>query len=580
MREQLGWITTIVRANRRGIGLALAFTVVAATVEVVSIGMYYPILASLTGAPLGEGIASRFLAPLGRVLGTPPRLLPILGLLVGLLAVRAGCLYAARIISNHYEMMLNLRLKRDFLRRLGGTTWEFTLKAEPGSLLNLFSQYTTSTSRALFYLVEFLIDAVSCLAYLSFAVYVSPFFALFVVAAGLVAGPLLRRIYWRIKLLVEENIRLQNALANQFLDYFQGLKTFKSMSLEEPYLRALDRDVQRFTDNERRSYRVQAALNVLGEPMFSVIGALFLLVAHYGFAVGMETVVIFFALLSKTYTRLNSLQSNAGRLVRNAASIRTVESFERQAVAAAERTGGRPLPGPITSVDLDGVSFAYPDGTVVFDRTSLRLDVGRGLIAIAGASGGGKSTLLDLLSGLLTPTAGAIRINGVDVRDLDMRSLRSRVGFVPQRPVLFRRTILENISLRERSETDLAAVEEAARLADAHEFVGRLHRGYETLMGEEGASLSVGQIQRLSIARALYQQPEVLFFDEPTSALDRVAAAEVMRVIERIALKYPVFLITHSLDVQRGAPTLLLVEGREVRVVEATEVAEGKERRP
>lgn len=579
MREQLRWIATICRANRRGIALALAFTVVAAAVEVVSIGMYYPILASLTGMSLGGGVAARFLAPLGRMLGTPPRLLPILVLLVGLLVVRAGCLYAARIISNHYELQLNLRLKRDFLRRLGATTWEFTLKAEPGSLLNIFAQYTTSTSRALFYLVEFLIDAVSCLAYLLFAVYVSPFFALFVLAAGLVAGPVLRRIYWRIKLLVEENIRLQNALANQFLDYFQGLKTFKSMSLEEPYLRALDRDVQRFTDNERRSYRIQAALNVLGEPMFSIIGALFLLIAHYGFAVGLETVVIFFALLSKSYTRLNSLQSNAGRLVRNAGAIRTVEGFEREALAAAERTTGRTLSGPIASVELDGVRFAYPDGTLVFDRTSLRLDVTQGLIAIAGSSGGGKSTLLDLLSGLLTPTAGAIRINGVDTRDLDMRALRARVGFVPQRPVLFRRSIVENISLRERAETDRGAVEEAARLADAHEFVSRLARGYDTLMGEEGASLSVGQIQRLSIARALYQQPEVLFFDEPTSALDPAATAEVMRVIEKIAMRYPVFLITHSPDVQRYAPRLLLVEERGVRVAEATAVAEGKERR-
>jgi ATP-binding cassette subfamily C protein len=573
MREQLRWIAVICRANRRGIALVLAFTVVAAAVEVASIAMYYPILAALTGTPVGDGVAARFLAPLGRMIGTPPRLLPILVLLVGLLAIRAGCLYAARVVSNHYELQLNLRLKRDVLRRLGATTWEFSLKAEPGSLLNIFSQYTTSTSRALFYLVEFLIDAVSCLAYLTFAIYVSPFFALFVLAAGLVAGPVLRRIYWRIKLLVEENIRLQNALANQFLDYFQGLKTFKSMSLEEPYLRALDRDVQRFTDNERRSYRVQAALNVLGEPIFSIIGALFLLVAHYAFAVGMETVVIFFALLSKSYSRLNSLQSNAGRLVRNAGAIRTVEAFEREAEAAAERTTGRPLSGPIASVELDDVRFAYPDGTLVLDRVSLRLDVARGLVVIAGPSGAGKSTLLDLLSGLLTPTVGAIRINGVDTRELDMRALRGRVGFVPQRPVLFRRSIVENISLRERAETDTAAVEAAARLADAHDFVGRLGRGYDTLMGEEGASLSVGQIQRLSIARALYQQPEVLFFDEPTSALDPAATAEVMRVIERIAMRYPVFLITHSSEIQRYASTLLLVEERGVRVAEATGLA-------
>ncbi len=568
MREHLRWILEVARANRRGIVIALVFAMIAAGVEVVSIAMYYPIFASLSGAPVGSGVAARFLQPLQRLLGEQPGMLVILILLVALLATRAACLYTARIVSNHYEQQMNLALKRTVLRRLAACTWEFMLGTEPGSLLNVFSQYTTSTSRALFYLVEFMIDAVSCLAYLVFAIYVSPFFALFVVGAGLVAGPLLRRIYWHIKFLVEENIRLQNGLANQFLDYFQGLKTFKSMSLEEPYLLALDRDVERFTDNERRSYRVQAGLNVLGEPLFAIIGALFLLAAHYGFQVGMETVVIFFALLSKSYSRLNSLQSNAGRLIRNAGAIRAVQDFDRQAAAAVESAAGRALVGPIRTVELQEVSFAYPDGTAVFDGVSLRLDVSHGLIAIAGSSGAGKSTLLDLLSGLLVPTSGSIRINGIDTRELDMRGLRARVGFVPQRPILFRRSIRANISLREDNDTDEPRVAEAARLADAHEFVARLANRYDTVMGEDGASLSVGQVQRLSIARALYQQPEILFFDEPTSALDPVSAGEVMRVIERIAERYPVFMITHNPDVRRQAQCLLLVDDGRLRVAE------------
>ncbi|MGH8544123.1 MAG: ATP-binding cassette domain-containing protein [Gammaproteobacteria bacterium] len=566
MREQLHGIARVYHENRRGVLVASAFAVMAAVVEVVSIAMYYPVLAILTGTSIGGGVSSWLLTPLSRLLGAQPGLLALLTLLVALVATRAVCLYLARIVSNHYELLLNLRLKRTFLRRLAGSSWEFMLRAEPGSLLNVFSQYTTSTSRALFCLVESIIDAVSCLAYLAFAIYVSPFFAVFVILAGFVAGPVLRRIYWQIKALVERNIRLRNDLANKFLDYFQGLKTFKSMSLEESYLREIDRDVQCFTSNEQRSYRFQAGLNVLGEPLFAAISASFLLVAYYGFDVAIETVVIFFALLSKSYSRLNGLQMNVGKLVISSAAVRFVEDFERRAAAASEAVAGRPLAGPITTVELEDVRFAYPDGNEVFKGISVRLDVQRGLIAVAGSSGAGKSTLLDLLLGLLRPSAGTVRINGIDLQEIDLPALRARVGFVPQRPVLFSRSIWENISLREEAETDLARVEEAAMLADAHAFISRLSSGYASVMGEDGASLSLGQIQRISIARALYQRPEVLFVDEPTSALDPRAAAEVMCAIERVADSYPVFLVSHSAEARRNARVALVVEDGTVRV--------------
>jgi ATP-binding cassette, subfamily B, bacterial len=226
--------------------------------------------------------------------------------------------------------------------------------------------------------------------------------------------------------------------------------------------------------------------------------------------------------------------------------------------------------GRIAALELDDVDVAYPDGTCVLSSVSLRLPVERGLIAVVGPSGIGKSTLLDVLSGILPPSRGHYRINGLDVRDLDLRALRARVGFVPQTPVLFARSILENVSLRPPAETDRARVEVAARMADAHEFVTRLANGYETVMGQAGAALSLGQVQRLSIARALYQEPEILFCDEPTSALDVRAATEVMRVITRLAERYPVLLVSHSDDVVKHAATHVVLDGRAVRVLERT----------
>jgi len=183
--------------------------------------------------------------------------------------------------------------------------------------------------------------------------------------------------------------------------------------------------------------------------------------------------------------------------------------------------------------------------------------------AIVGASGAGKSTLVDLLPRFYEPTGGAITLDGRDLREFTLPSLRSLMGIVSQETVLFNDTARANIAYGALDRYDAAAIETAARAANAHDFLAALPRGYDTILGERGTRLSGGERQRIAIARALLRDPPILILDEATSALDSESEHLVQEAIDRLLEGRTVFVIAHRLStVQHATQILVLDKGR------------------
>ncbi|NER51488.1 MAG: ATP-binding cassette domain-containing protein, partial [Symploca sp. SIO1A3] len=180
-------------------------------------------------------------------------------------------------------------------------------------------------------------------------------------------------------------------------------------------------------------------------------------------------------------------------------------------------------------------------------------------IALVGASGAGKTTLVNLLPRFYDPQAGEILIDGIDVRDVTLKSLRHQIGIVPQEVTLFSGTIAQNIAFGQR-EFDLTEVQAAAEIANAHQFIIELSQGYYTWVGERGVNLSGGQRQRIAIARAVLLNPSILILDEATSALDSESEALVQEALERIMKDRTVFIIAHRLATVRRADRILVME--------------------
>jgi subfamily B ATP-binding cassette protein MsbA len=216
------------------------------------------------------------------------------------------------------------------------------------------------------------------------------------------------------------------------------------------------------------------------------------------------------------------------------------------------------------SVEFERVSFAYETKPVLRD-VSFSARKGS-VVALVGPSGAGKSTLVDLIPRFYEPTEGRILLDGVDTREITLSSLRALTGIVSQDTVLFNDTVRNNIAYGSAAAFTSAQIEQAARAANAHDFICALPNGYETMLGERGTRLSGGQRQRLAIARALLVDPPILILDEATSALDTESERLVQEAVDRLLANRTVFVIAHRLSTIVHADVILVLDAG--RIVE------------
>jgi ABC-type multidrug transport system fused ATPase/permease subunit len=213
---------------------------------------------------------------------------------------------------------------------------------------------------------------------------------------------------------------------------------------------------------------------------------------------------------------------------------------------------------------LHGVSFAYPESNRLAVK-NINIEIFKGeCIALVGPSGGGKSTITDLITGLLVPQEGEVRIDGENLRTLEVNVWRQQIGIVMQDSLILHSSISENVAFGESDEVDREQVIVALKQAHAWEFVSKLPEGIDTVVAERGARLSGGQRQRIAIARALYRKPDLLILDEATSALDGFAEEKVQQAIEEMRGTISIVLVAHRLNTVKMADRIIVMNNGEI----------------
>jgi ATP-binding cassette subfamily B protein/subfamily B ATP-binding cassette protein MsbA len=269
-------------------------------------------------------------------------------------------------------------------------------------------------------------------------------------------------------------------------------------------------------------------------------------------------IIVFVTYLGSLYGPINSLSQTAGLIQGAQAGARRVFEVLDAEPEVRDAPGARPLAAVRGEVRFEDVAFRYEEGGFGLHGVSFDAPAGA-LVALVGPTGAGKSTLVSLLPRFYDPSAGRVTLDGVDLREIQLRALRARIGIVPQSPLLFPATLEENIRYG-RPDATAAEIARAAELAGITSFADRLPHGFSTPVGPEGQALSQGQMQRVTIARALLKDPRILILDEPTSALDAETEAFVMSGIEQVMQDRTTFVIAHRLSTVRRADLLLVLE--------------------
>lgn len=258
-----------------------------------------------------------------------------------------------------------------------------------------------------------------------------------------------------------------------------------------------------------------------------------------------------------------SLSRAYGSVRQGLGALDRVLELMHPAGEVVDAADAEPLPAIRGEVQFTDVSFIYADGvTPALRGITLTVQAGH-RVAIVGPSGAGKTTLINLLPRFHDPTSGTVLIDGMDLRRVTLRSVRRQIGLVPQETVLFSGTIRENIAYA-RPDATLEQVEEAARLANAHEFIAALPQGYETVTGEGGVALSGGQRQRLAIARAVLNNPRLIILDEAMSALDPESEMLIQQAFDRLMEDRTTFIIAHRLSTVRKADRIIVLDNGQV----------------
>jgi len=528
--------------------LAMLFAGIA---EGFGMAMLLPLLAIVINDSGGAGVAAeqskssleQLVAVFFDALGMTPTIGLVLTVFVGSILLKAVLVLLANKRVGYTVAQVATDLRLALIRSLFATRWEYYVDQPIGRLTNAFATEAQRSSKAYLFAIRVVALLLHTAVYVIVALMLAWKETLITLGAGFIILYALRYFVTKAKKAGTRQTKLLKLLLALLTDTLQSIKPLKAMAREKMADLVLQKETTKLNKALRKQVFSKEALNALQEPLVTIFFALGLYVALVWFQMELATVLIMFFMLIKILKTLQRVQQAHQDMAIAESAYWSLRSKIKEAEKEREVSVGTLEPRFNDAIKLQGVYFSYGKKPVL-ENISLTFPKGS-FTAIIGPSGTGKTTVVDLITGLLLPQKGHVWLDEMDLTEVNMKAWRQMIGYVPQETLLLHDTVRFNVTLGDTKFTD-SDVENALRDAGAWDFVTKLPEGINAVVGERGSRFSGGQRQRITIARALVHKPQLLILDEATSALDPAIEADICATLWQMRGKLTILAISHQ----------------------------------
>ncbi|THH39509.1 ABC transporter ATP-binding protein [Neolewinella litorea] len=563
-KQMLRYFTFFYRYLGESIFYALVASMFVALLDGIGLTMFIPLLkvtdssanAADAGADMGDmAIVTDTIEAVGVSLTTTNVLLIML--------VFFSLKGVAKFFADYYLVILRQRFANKVRLRnmelLAGYDYRAFSTADSGKIQNTFSgevERLNGAFRSYFSMMQY--GIMTCV-YVMMAYIANPRFALIVAIGGILSNVAFSKIYQITKKASRQITSKTHSFQGYLIQSVTSFKFLKATNLIQAYKKRVDETILGVEMEQRRVGTMNSVATAIREPIIMGIVVLAILIQIKVFGGVLGTIILSLLFFYRGLSFLVAVQNYYNTFLGTSGSIENMESFVADLELNQEITGSKTIEKLNHSVVLNNLSYSYEDYDLLQEvNLSIRKNE---TVGIVGESGTGKTTLVNIMCGLLKVSPGMLLIDGKDIMDVDAYTLRDRIGYVTQEAQVFSDTIYNNVSFwKERTKESEREVWRALKLAHAEQFVRALPKQLDSVIGINGVNLSGGQRQRISIARELYRDIDILVLDEATSALDSQSENLIQENIESLSGSYTMIVIAHRLSTIRKADKILYLK--------------------
>ncbi|HMU60047.1 MAG TPA: ABC transporter ATP-binding protein, partial [Chitinophagaceae bacterium] len=569
--KQYSRIFQYLKVYKGKIGLYFLFIILSIIFSIVSVGMLMPFLQLIF---TGEGTFKTTNNPLIQFfndlifdsLKDPANKVPVLGficlLMISFIILKNLFLYLSYYILNPLKNTVVNQLRQDLYEKVLRLPIGFFTEKRKGDLMSRMTNDVGEVEGSVVGTLEgWIRDPLTIIINLLVLFFISPQLTLFILILIPVLGLVIGRVTKSLKKHSERSAQKYSETLSTLDETLGGLRVIKAFNIEKLMRRRFIKNNEELLQAKNHiSYRRD-----LASPLSEVMGIiLFTIVLYYGGRLVLKNQLleasVFLGYLAIFYNIINpakALSTSFSNMRKGAAAINRIEEILKAPVTVDDNPNGKQLDSFNDKIEFRNVRFAYDDA-VILDNINLTIEKGK-TVALVGSSGAGKSTLADLVPRFHDVTAGEVLIDGINIKDYSLYSVRNLMSIVTQEPILFNDTIGNNIALGQQGAT-AEQIAEAAKIANAHDFISKKEGDYDSNIGDRGSKLSGGERQRLTIARAVLKNPPILILDEATSSLDTESERLVQDAINNMMQNRTSIVIAHRLSTIRHADEIIVLQ--------------------